>query len=235
MIFYRPQGALLLSRITRTWLNRLTTCAARPVSGSRLSVMTMGTLALMTLMAGCATPPAQDVSERTKGQWAAQQDALAAQDTWSLTGKVGLRMPEQTTSASLDWQQQPEDFKLMVSGPFGAGRSVLEKQDGSFSLTTGEGHFEADSPEALMTEQLGWSLPVSAMPDWIRGRPSPATPYRIDFDASGFPDTLRQNGWELNYRDWTQAHDFWLPRRLVMQAGDVRVTLIASQWQHPTP
>lgn len=188
-------------------------------------------LLALALLAGCATRPAPPEGERAAGQWAAQRERLEALDTWLLAGKVGLRTPEDSTSATLDWSQHPYYYRLLISGPFGSGRSTLEGREGRFSLTTAEGRFEAETPEALMTQQLGWSLPVSALSDWVRGLPSPQSPHRLERDALGFPQRLEQDGWEIAYRDWTRADGLWLPRKMVMTYDTLRATLVVTDWR----
>ncbi|SEK57873.1 lipoprotein insertase outer membrane protein LolB [Halomonas daqiaonensis] len=188
-------------------------------------------LFVLALLAGCAGRAPAPEGERAAGQWQAQAGRLAELDTWVLVGKVGLRTPEESTSANLDWSQHPHYYRLLISGPFGSGRSTLEGREGRFSLTTGEGRFEAETPEALMEQQLGWSLPVSALSDWIRGLPADNSAYRLVEDDLGFPLRLEQDGWEIEYRDWERVVDLWLPRRLVMTYDDLRVTLVVTEWR----
>jgi len=188
-------------------------------------------LLALALLAGCAgRAPAPEV-ERAAGQWQAQAERLAELDTWVLVGKVGLRTPEESTSANLDWSQHPHYYRLLISGPFGSGRSTLEGREGRFSMNTPDGRWEAETPEALMEQQLGWSLPVSALSDWIRGLPAEDTPHRLEKDALGFPQRLEQDGWEIAYREWMRVADLWLPRRLVMTYDDLRVTLVVTDWR----
>jgi len=203
---------------------------------SRLSIcrrsirLLLAGIALLTL-AGCATQAPVDDGGRQAGQWERQQADVEAFDTWTLVGKAGLRAPQENTSANLDWNQHPHYFRMLISGPFGGGRSVLEGREGRFSLTTSDGRFEAETPEALMEEQLGWSLPVRAMPNWVRGLPGEHASYQLESDELGFPNHLQQDGWEIDYRDWEQVEGMWLPRRLVMNYGDLRITLVVNQWQ----
>jgi len=204
--------------------------ASRLSRCSRSTRLLLAGIALLTL-AGCATQTPVDDGGRQAGQWERQQADVAAFDTWTLVGKAGLRTPQENTSANLDWNQHPHYFRMLISGPFGGGRSVLEGREGRFSLTTSDGRFEAETPEALMEEQLGWSLPVRAMPDWVRGLPGEHASYQLETDELGFPNHLQQDGWEIDYRDWEQVEGMWLPHRLVMNYGDLRITLVVNQWQ----
>lgn len=184
----------------------------------------------LALLAGCATPHTSLDSE-PQGRWEAQQERLAELDTWVLIGKAGLRTLQESTSANLDWSQHPHYYRLLISGPFGSGRNLLEGREGRFSLNNAEGRFEAETPEALMEQQLGWSLPVSSLADWIRGLPAAHSPAQLEHDAAGFPTRLEQDGWEIQYRDWTEVDSLRLPRRLVMQHGDLRITLVVTEWR----
>lgn len=191
----------------------------------------LGALLLLVWLAGCAgQAPAPDVP-RQPDDWQRQQQDLAALDTWKVAGKVGLRTAEESRSANLDWSQAPDHYRMLISGPFGAGRSVLEGRQGAVTLTTGDGRFEASSPEALMQQQLGWSLPISALDYWVRGLPAPGRAHRQSDDELGFPETLSQDGWTIRYRDWTYADSLWLPSRLIMTYDDIRATLVVNQWQ----
>lgn len=192
----------------------------------RLTCLALG----LVLLAGCASrSPAPDM-QRASGQWEAQQERLADLQDWELQGKAGLRTPEDSTSANLDWRQTPYYFRILLSGPFGSGRSVLEGREGRVSLTTGEGRAEADSPKALMEQELGWSLPVSALTDWIRGLPADR-PHHLEKDEQGFPARLEQDGWRIEYRDWTRVDELWLPRRMKLTYDDLTVTLVVTRWQ----
>lgn len=195
--------------------------------------LSLGALCLAAL-AGCATPgstTSQQSTERSDGQWQEQLDEVKGFTSWNLIGKVGLRTPQDSTSANLDWRQTPWQYRLLVTGPIGAGRSTLEGRDGRVSLTNSEGRFEADSPEELMEQQLGWSLPVSNLTDWVRGLPAEGQPHESTEDSLGFPDTLSQDGWEIDYRSWHNVDGVWLPSRLVMTYDDLRATLVVNQWE----
>nr|WP_297459221.1 lipoprotein insertase outer membrane protein LolB [uncultured Halomonas sp.] len=190
----------------------------------------------LALLAGCASrAPSVDAPPRERGDWSAQAERLQTLERWRLAGKVGLRTPDDAISANLDWTQTPRHYRMLISGPFGAGRSVLEGMPGNVTLTTGDGRFQAATPEQLMQEQLGWSLPISALDYWVRGLPAPGSYHELQTDARGFPTRLSQAGWNIEYRDWSWvpnlADGLWLPSRLVMSYGDLRATLVVNQWR----
>lgn len=188
----------------------------------------------LALLAGCASRTPTPDTPRERGDWPAQAERLAALDRWRLAGKVGLRTPDDTLSANLDWVQAGQDYRMLISGPFGTGRSTLEGSPDGVVLITSDGRFEAETPEQLMAEQLGWTLPISALDRWVRGLPTPSVPHAMQTDDRGFPAVLRQAGWTIDYRDWLWvpelAGGLWLPRRLVMTIDDLRATLVINQW-----
>ncbi|WP_043526917.1 lipoprotein insertase outer membrane protein LolB [Litchfieldella xinjiangensis] len=189
-------------------------------------------LLVTLLMTGCATRSLDATIPGERPTWKSQVKDIEALQRWTLAGKVGLRTPEESTSANLDWAQYPRYYRLLISGPFGSGRNLMEGRPGRVSLTTSEGRFEAETPEALMEQQLGWSLPISALDHWVRGLPAPGSEYTRNTDESGYPLYLEQAGWEIDYRDWVETQKgLWLPRRLVMTYGDLRATLVVNQWR----
>lgn len=189
----------------------------------------------LLLLAGCAAQAPTPETPRQSGDWSAQLEELKMLERWRLAGKVGLRTADDATSANLDWQQTPFFYRMMISGPFGAGRSTLEGSANNVTLTTPDGRFSAQTPEQLMQQQLGWSLPISALDYWVRGLPAPDAAHDMQSDAQGFPQRLRQAGWTIEYRDWTWAPELkgglWLPQRLVMTFDDLRATLVVNQWR----
>lgn len=189
------------------------------------------TLALIVLLAGCATQAPSQKEERHPGDWRTQQSSLEALDTWTAAGKVGIRTPDDSQSANLDWTQRADQYRISVSGPWGTGRNTLKGNGRQVTLTNGDGTFQAPTPEELMAQQMGWSLPLSSLVYWVRGLPDPRSPHRTSEDDVGFPATMDQAGWHIDYRDWSQADGLWLPRRIVMTYDDLRTTLVINRWQ----
>ncbi|RKR02570.1 outer membrane lipoprotein LolB [Kushneria sinocarnis] len=200
----------------------------------RQSIRLIAAALLVALVAGCAGQPPQPDVDRHPGDWKSQRERLTALEQWEIAGKVAIRTPDNSESANLDWKRTPRHYRIMVSGPFGAGRNTLEGNGQRVTLSNGEGTFTARTPEALMQARMGWSLPISALDYWVRGLPAPDTPHDIEHDRAGFPAVMQQNGWTLHYQDWTRADGLWLPRKLTMDYGDLHAILVLNQWQLDT-
>ncbi|MGB8712303.1 MAG: lipoprotein insertase outer membrane protein LolB [Onishia taeanensis] len=191
-------------------------------------------LIALVLLAGCATRGPVTSGSAERGPWQDQVSRVQALTSWTLAGKVGLHTADESTSANLDWRQTPNYYRLLISGPFGAGRSTLEGTAQKVTLTTSEGRVSAASAEALLDQELGWSLPVSSLDHWVRGLPAPGDAFERDTDALGYPTQLTQAGWTIDYSGWMPADGLWLPRRLNMQRTGIEATLIINAWQPET-
>ena len=87
-----------------------------------------------------------------------------------------------------------------------------------------------------MRAQLGWSMPLAVLPDWIQGRP--ARGYKasgLEYLESGQISAFTQLDWQVNldrYRaEPSLQGERSLPHKLVAEKGDTRVRLVVSDWQ----
>lgn len=173
---------------------------------------------------------------------ATTQPPIAAAKNFQLTGKIGVRTPQQSGSAFYAWAQQDQRFAIELTGALGIGQTRIEGGNGQFSLENNtSGRLEADSAEALLKQATGWQAPISQLPRWVMGMPiaadSPAT-----YDSQTRLATLTEQGWQVRF-DYLDAAQPRRPSRLIMTqalfdsagqaAGENRVTLtIQSRQQH---
>lgn len=192
-------------------------------------------ITLLALLSGCALSPFSPPQERPCGRWDNHASKLKALQRWTVAGKVNLRTSQQNDTANFDWQQKtPAAYRMMISGPFGIGRNTLDQIDHNVTLANSNGTFHAGSPEGLMQEQLGWSLPISSLYYWARALPAPEQPHRLEHDECGYPLSLDQQGWHIEYSQWTFSDGYWLPGRLKMRYGQLNVILLLKEWHSDT-
>lgn len=90
------------------------------------------------------------------------------------------------------------------------------------SEVANQGRYEAPTPEQLLGEQLGWSLPVSHLVWWVRGLPAPGSKSRVTLNADSRLANLEQDGWKIEYLSYVEQNGFWLPERLKLYVGSGR-------------
>ncbi len=189
---------------------------------------------LLTLLAGCAGLTSR---ESVEGQgdaklWQAHKAQVAALDGWQISGKVGIRAPRDSGSGTLFWLQRQDYFDIRLSGPLGRGAARLTGREGNVLLeVANQGRYEAESPEALLEEQLGWRLPVSHLFWWVRGLPAPDSRSRVTLDNDSHLARLEQDGWQLQYLSYVEQNGYRLPERIKLHSTDLDITLVIKDWQ----
>ena len=189
---------------------------------------------LIALLAGCAGLTSREVVEG-KGdpaQWQAHKQQIAQLDGWQINGKIGIRAPRESGSATLFWLQRQDYYDIRLSGPLGGGAARLTGRPGDILLeVANRGRYQAESPEALLREQLRLELPVSNLLWWIRGLPAPESKSRITLDGASHLARLEQDGWQVEYLSYTKQNGYALPDRMKLHGQDLDITLVIKDWQ----
>jgi len=147
-------------------------------------------------------------------------------ERWRVSGKVGIKSDAEAHSAYINWRQCQDSFDIRLSGPLGQGAATLTGDQRHATLTSREGRWQGANPEALLSQQLGWPIPVSELLYWVRGLPAPGSDYQ-----RGSEDTLQQAGWHIHYQRWHTSQGHRLPTKLSASHPRAKVTLILKQWQ----
>ena len=86
----------------------------------------------------------------------------------------------------------------------------------------------------MLEDAVGWSLPISGLDFWVRGLPHPRTAFSRRLDSKGRARSIRQDGWDIIYRDYRPAPDgLQLPRRMRLVDDAVTFKLVIEHWQPP--
>ena len=152
---------------------------------------------------------------------------------WRALGKLAARTADRNWSASLDWRQAEEDFRLRLSGPFGQGALQVAGSPGRVELTTARGvRRSARTPEALLAQELDWDLPASALRHWITARARPGVPVEDwALDEAGRLSSLAQQGWRLDYVYRGDSRGPSLPDRVTLRGEGVVVRIAIRDWR----
>lgn len=136
------------------------------------------------LLWGCASAPkpAESAGERLSGR-------LSVQVAHNSAGT------QQGGSASFELQGRPEAGQLELSTPLGTVAARARWQPGLAVLQQADKETRYADLDALTRELLGEAVPVTALFDWLKGRPWPGAASQPRADGQpGF----KQLGWTID-------------------------------------
>lgn len=175
-------------------------------------------LALVVLLAGCATTARTPVAD-PDARWAVRRAELTRLDTWSVTGRLGVRTSDEGGSATLVWDRDRNVHRLELYGPFGGGRvRITQDASGASLIDSKKRQQTAATAEELLFRQAGWHVPFDAVQYWVAGLPAPGAVAAQTLDEHGRLETLRQFGWEVRFLDYRRDGGYDLPKKIFARA-----------------
>jgi outer membrane lipoprotein LolB len=189
------------------------------------------------ILAGCADlqffTPAQKADTSA---WDLHRAALTGLERWSITGRLAIQSGHEGWNATLHWDQDNENYTLRLIAPLGQGTYQLYGDDHLVSLLTAENKiYQADDPETLLQQNLGWSVPVGGLKYWIKGIPQPdVNMENLVIDQDGRMTDLQQSGWRISILRYSDFNGTQLPSKLFMQNDHFKLRLVVQDWKTKT-
>lgn len=186
---------------------------------------------LLALLGACTTTP---TSDPVPAAWAQHRERLDALAGWEAHGKLALRSPTGSDSASIVWRQAGADTEVRMSGPLGVAPTLLTSDGSLLTINRGGDRQVLDlNDPAAVRAATGWHFPVSALPHWLKGTPDrdlPLTDLAIDA-VSGLASGFTQGDWTIAYESHGQFGAYSLPTKMVIRGEDARATVIVRDWR----
>ena len=163
------------------------------------------------------------------------QSQVTPVNQWQIKGKLGIKAPAESFSASIHWQQVKAHYVIQLHGPLGQKSLRIE---GSPKLVTlkekGKDPVSSSSAESLFKRTTGWNLPLKQLDYWVRGLPAPGKIKAIAFNPQGLVEKLEQKDWLIKYEKYQaithQGQTLYLPQKLIASHQDLRLTLLIRDW-----
>jgi outer membrane lipoprotein LolB len=186
-------------------------------------------LALTLLLCGCATLPKPGIAPLP---WTQHQAALQAIGQFDLQGRLAAATATDGFSAGLRWHQQDDRASIDLSAPLGFGAAHIEQSAMNLQMTTSKGQVldSAAAGDALRAT-LGFEPPLASLRFWILGASDPKTSAVESLDTQQRLAHLEQDGWQVDYADYVLVQQQWLPRRLSVTRGSLRLRVVIDNWQ----
>lgn len=182
-------------------------------------------------IAGCTTTPQLTPVSDPDAVWQNHQHNIAALQQWRLKGRIAIQNDHESWFLKVDWQQQPDEYAVLLSGPF-SGVVRLSGNKDAVELNDGEQSYQAPDAEVLLLEHTGIRMPVNGLRYWLLGLPQPGKKVKdIQLDMQGRMSSLHQDEWQVNVDRYQQYDGKTLPAKLIIKNHHLQVRLIVDQWQ----
>jgi len=192
---------------------------------------------LLLLLAGCASLPPATMSV----EWQEHANAIAALETWTLSGGLNIRQGRQSDSMNLNWAQDQTAFSIQLSGTLGMGAVRIQGDENQVLFEkAGEEPRSLPSLEALGREFMDYDFPAAYLTWWVRGLPVPGLPAQSTLNQQNFLQSLVQNSpdgqaYELTFDRYSVVEGMALPTRITLQSQGVSLRFRVDNWLFPAP
>ena len=194
------------------------------------------------LLAGCETlreliAPVPQVVVQPVSTWEAHARDLSRFTHWSLLGSLAVRSGGKATRVTMRWRQTDDSYLVRLMGPLGVGLLEVAGSPSEVEARFSNGRrARAASPEALLEQEIGWSVPLQGLRYWIVGAPAPGATPTMEFDDHGRLARLEQSGWTVVYERYGGLDDLALPERMRFSSESVDASMVVRRWMaEPDP
>ena len=190
---------------------------------------------VVAIIGGCVSPRDR-IGEALEVEWLERRDLLRQLDDWRMEGRIALRTGRDGYNGTLSWEQMDDLLDFRFRGPFGFGGFRIHGDLDRLRIKTTSGEeLLLTDPEAEMRDRFGWSLPVYSMRFWIVGVSDPGMTAEETVDDEGMLLELSQNGWDVSFDGYRVEDGLLLPKKIVMESGEVRIRVVADRWRIALP
>lgn len=160
---------------------------------------------------------------------------------FSLNGRIGLQTQGKGFSGGLYWQHDAHADDIALYSPLGGQVASIKKSAEQITLTDANGKsLSSNDAETLTQSTLGWKLPLSGLADWVLGRPAGYVAqgntlqnsilHNSRWDERGLLTTLNQDGWQIEFQNYSEQSGYLLPAKIVLKSEKVNLKLLVEKW-----
>jgi len=188
---------------------------------------------LVLIMQGCTSIPKSESSAKTDSLklYQLHQENIKAIGQFSLKGRIGVQSEGKGFSGGINWQHDNTKDVIGLYSPLGGQVASINKTSDKVTLEDSKGNsISALDAESLTQQTLGWQLPLSGLADWTIGSPTSGPIQNSTWDKQGYLTTLRQDGWDIEYQNYSQQNGHFLPGKITLKNEKVNLKLIVENW-----
>ncbi len=175
-----------------------------------------------SILAACAALPPASIAP-----------AAGPDVAFTVDGRISARHGDQGVAGAFSWVHRPGHDAIDLADPLGQTLAEIDGDATGVRLRLPDGRTESAPDWGNLTERaFGVTIPIEGLASWIRGEPRAGDAARIERDALGRAQVLRQDGWEIVYGYADDAAK--RPDRLTLRYPDtppIDVRVVVDRWQ----
>ncbi len=198
---------------------------------SKMPKLSILAFSFLIASSACTTVVKPRAVDDPVSEWAARQSQLNQISNWKLNGRLAITDNAEVWHLTVNWQQQDQNYKIHLSGPFGAGAVLLKGDDLGVIIKTSDNTTFATDAEQMLYEQTGVKIPIQSLFYWIRGLPSSKlTVSSQSIDEYGRLKKLSQNDWIIRFKRYKKNNDIYLPSKVFLKQGSLDIRFVIEEW-----
>ena len=147
---------------------------------------------------------------------------------FELLGRIAARYAKDAFTGNLQWRHAGGGDEMLISTPLGQGVARILREGDAVQLSTADGReYRAPDAESLTERVLGFRLPLEGLADWIQGRPSSGSEFKLTPGPEGLPAVIEQRGWKIEYQEYEGAR----PQRMRLTYQGIELRFVISEWR----
>ncbi len=179
---------------------------------------------VLILLSGCETLKHSGTTER--------DSLLLNQKNWSLMARIAVNTKDSGLSATLNWQQNDQNFDFHIYGLLGVTYAHLVQTENIATLKLKDNKsFQAETAEQLLQQNLGWHFPIEALSYWVKGIAYDYPGEVISYDNDRKISSIQFEGWQVAFSQFKNYSGYSMPR--IIKASNPEhgsIKIVVKKW-----
>lgn len=156
---------------------------------------------------------------------------LSDKPNYDFTGKMTFSDGQDGGSGSVKWQNNHGLITTELKAPLGSKSWQLKELINGAELTSNGRTLYAESPQSLISDELGWQVPWRQLKSWVIGQPHDEKTALLNWQDDAF--MLSEDGWQIEYsrlQEVAVQPIKYLSYKMVARKAEYSIKLIVKQW-----
>jgi len=190
-------------------------------------------VALTMLLAACAEMPSVQ-TEYTPDlpRWQYHVDQISELHSWKVSGRLSVTTPQQNWTATMHWQQVNDAYQIRFIAPLGQGTYEIRGNDEAVFIRTAKNEiYQADTPEELLSKNLGWEVNLASLAYWVRGIPDPnESTNQLLLNEDNLLSVMEQHGFRISVLRYQDVDGKSLPGKIFLHSDKIKLKMVIQTW-----